>query len=186
MKKMFRLAGVVAAVLFTFVMAGCASKKGELQEINDEAFSPKLILIASGTERLVKFEINKNELVPGIDTKSIKAATLEVSIYSGRKPKDGGKEGTPVATVSFDLLKNADSLLKGYDLMANAKALKTTEKDLNSKLSANQYYYAKGVFEATVKESKTVTKTKTLFSNDTVYTPLDSVSASDSGYVDAK
>ena len=172
MKKMFRFSGIVLAALFIFMTLGCASKKGELQEITDESFSPKIILIASGSERLVKFEFDKNELVPGIDTKAVQAATLEVSVYSVRKPVKGGKEGTPVATVTFDLLKEPDKVLNGFDLMANAKDFKTTAKDLDSKLSANQYYYAKGNFEATVKESKLVTKTKTIYSNDTVYTPL--------------
>lgn len=186
MKKLFRVFNVMTAVLFVCMTLGCASKKGELQEINDEDFAPKLILIASGTERLIKFEFNDKELVPGVDTKAIKAATLEVSIYSGRKPAEGGKDGNAVTTVSFDLIKDADKLLKGYDLMAHAKELKTSADDLNSKLSANQYYYAKGNFEVTVKESKTVTKTKTIYSNDTVYTPVDKDSVTGSGVVDAK
>ena len=173
MKKMFRFFGIMTAVLFVCMTLGCASKKGELQEIDDEAFSPKIILIATGSERLVKFEIDKDELVPGIDTKAIKAASLELSIFSGRKPEDRGAAGTPITTITFDLLKDADKLLKGYDLMANEKEVKLSAEDLNSKLSANQYYYAKGNFEATVKESKLVTKTKTIYSNDTVYTPVE-------------
>lgn len=173
MKKMFRLTGITAAFLFVFMTLGCASKKGELQEITDEAFSPKIVLIASGSERLVKFEIDKNELIPGINTSAVQASSIEISIFSGRKPANGGSAGTPVATITFDLLKDADRLLKGYDLMANEKELKISAADLNSKLKANQYYYARGKFEATVKEDKLVTKTKTLYSNDTVYTPVE-------------
>ena len=184
MKTKFK---IICAALFlmSVIFTGCASKKGDLQEINDEDFSPKLILIASGNQRLVKFEIDKNALLPDVDTKNIKAAQITIDIYSGRKPA-GGKDGTPVATVSFDLLKDADKLIKGYDLMANAKSLKTTAADLNKAFSATRYYYAKGSFEATVKESKTVTKTKTIYSNDTVYTPLEDVPETDSSYVDAK
>ena len=162
----------VAAILISGIFTGCASKKGELQEITDEDFSPKLILIASGTQRLVKFEIDKNELLPDVDSKNIKAAEIKIDIFSGRKPTEGAKEKDPVTTISFDLLKDADKLIKGYDLMANAKDLKTTSEDLDKAFSAAQYYYAKGSFEVTVKESKLVTKTKTIFSNDTVYTPL--------------
>lgn len=186
MKKMFRNLCVITAVLFVFMTLGCASNKGEKQEIDDESFTSRIVLIASGSERLVKFEIVNDELVPGIDKKNIKSASLEVSIYSGRRPAKGAKEGTPVVTMKFDLLKDADKLLKGYDLMANAKTLKTTAKDLNSKLSADQYYYAKGNFEASVKEGKTVTKAKTLFSNDTIYTPLQDVQEDSSNSVDAK
>ena len=161
-----------AVLLLAGLFTGCASKKGELQEINDEDFSPKLILIASGSERLVKFEIDKNKLLPDVDVKNIKAAEITLNFYSGRKPKDGAKEGNPVGTITFDLLKDADKLINGCDLMANSKDLKTTSEDLNKAFSATRYYYAKGSFEATVKESKLVTKTKTIFSNDTVYTPL--------------
>ncbi len=159
-------------LLLACIFTGCASKKGELQEIKDENFSPKLVLIASGSERLVKFEIDKNELLPEVDTKNIKGAEITINFYSGRKPKDSAKEGNPVGTITFDLLKDADKLINGYDLMANAKDLKTSAEDLNKAFSASQYYYAKGNFEATVKESKLVTKTKTIYSNDTVYTPL--------------
>ena len=165
----FCTALIFAAVTFS----GCASKKGELQEITDENFSPKLVLIASGSQRLVKFEIDKDALLPDVDQKSIQASEIKIEIFSGRKPGEGAKENQPVATVTFDLLKDADKLLNGWDLMANAKELKTSADELNKALSAQQYYYAKGSFEATVKESKLVTKTKTILSNDTVYTPLD-------------
>ena len=159
---------LVLACMFT----GCASKKGELQEINDEDFSPKLVLIASGAERLVKFEIDKKELLPNVDTKNIKAAEIKIDVFSGRKPAGDANSSAPVASITFDLLKDADKLINGYDLMANAKELKTSAEDLNKVFSEARYYYAKGSFEATVKESKLVTKTKTIFSNDTVYTPL--------------
>ena len=187
MKTKFRFI-CAATFLMAVIFTGCASKKGELQEINDEDFSPKLILIASGTQRLVKFEIDKNALLPDVDSKSIKAAEIKIDLYSGRKPTEGAKEGNPVATITFDLLKDADKLINGYDLMANAKELKTTSADLNKAFSAARYYYAKGSFEATVKESKLVTKTKTIYSNDTVYTPLEDSSSdsSSSSNVDAK
>ena len=186
MKTKFRLI-CAAFILLAVTLTGCASKKGELQEINDEDFSPKLILIASGTQRLVKFEIDKNQLLPDVDSKSIKAAEIKIEFYSGRKPGENAKDGTPVATVTFDLLKDADKLIKGYDLMANAKELKTSAQDLNKAFSAARYYYAKGSFEVTVKESKLVTKTKTIFSNDTVYTPLEETSSSSNvNYSDAK
>lgn len=162
----------VTSLLLACLFTGCASKKGELQEIKDENFSPKLVLIASGSERLVKFEIDKNSLLPNVDTKNIKAAQIKIDFFSGRKPADGAKDPTPVASITFDLLKDADKLINGYNLMANAKDLKSSAEDLNKAFSASQYYYAKGSFEATVKESKLVTKTKTIYSNDTVYTPL--------------
>lgn len=175
-----------AVILMAAMLTGCASKKGELQEITDEDFSPKLILIASGNQRLVKFEIDKNELLPEVDSKNIKGAQIKIDFYSGRKPAEGAKDGSPVATVTFDLLKDADKLINGYDLMANAKELKTSADDLDKAFSGARYYYAKGDFEVTVKESKLVTKTKTIYSNDTVYTPLGNDAASQSSNVDAK
>ena len=162
-----------AVLLLTGIFSGCASKKGELQEIDDENFSPKLVLIASGSQRLVKFEIDKNALLPDVDSKNIKAAEIKLDFFSGRKPTEEAAEGTPVATITFDLLKDADKLIDGYDLMANAKDLKTTAENLNTAFSSTRYYYAKGSFEVTVKESKLITKTKTIYSNDTVYTPLE-------------
>ena len=184
MKTKFRLI-CAAFILLAVTLTGCASKKGEIQEIKDEDFSPKLILIASGTQRLVKFEIDKNQLIPDVDSKNIKAAQITIDFYSGRKPGENAKEGNPVTSMTFDLLKDADKLIKGYDLMANAKELKSSAQDLNKAFSAARYYYAKGSFEVTVKESKLVTKTKTIFSNDTVYTPLEESSTS-AGYVDEK
>ena len=131
MKTKFRMI-CVAAVLISCIFASCASKKGELQEITDEDFAPKLILIASGNQRLIKFEIDKNELLPEVDSKNIKAAEIKIDIFSGRKPAEGAKESAPVTTLTFDLLKDADKLINGYDLMANAKDLKTTSEDLNN------------------------------------------------------
>ena len=105
-----------AVLLLTGIFSGCASKKGELQEIDDENFSPKLVLIASGSQRLVKFEIDKNALLPDVDSKNIKAAEIKLDFFSGRKPTEGAAEGTPVATITFDLLKDADKLFFPADL----------------------------------------------------------------------
>lgn len=185
MKTKFRLF-CTAVLLMAVIFTGCASKKGETQNINNDDFSPKLILIASGNQRLIKFEIDKNQLLPDVDSKNIKSAQIKIELFSGRKPDDAAKETNPVATITFDLLKDADKLIKGYDIIANAKALKTTAADLNKAFSATRYYYAKGSFEASVKESKIVTKTKTIYSNDTVYTPLEDVPETNSSYVDAK
>ena len=182
MKTKFRLF-CAAFILLAVTLTGCASKKGDVQEISDEDFSPKLILIASGSKRLVKFEIDKNQILPDVDSKNIKAAQVKIDFYSDRKPANGGKEKTPVATITFDLLKDADKLINGWDMMANAKDLKSTAQDLDNAFSAARYYYAKASLEVSVKESKLVTKTKTVLSNDTVYTPLEEVPSS---YVDEK
>lgn len=182
MKTKFRLI-CAAFILLAVTLTGCASKKGDVQEISDEDFSPKLILIASGSKRLVKFEIDKNQILPNVDSKNIKAAQVKIDFYSDRKPANGGKEKTPVATITFDLLKDADKLINGWDMMANAKDLKSTAQDLDKAFSAARYYYAKASLEVSVKESKLVTKTKTVLSNDTVYTPLEEVPSS---YVDEK
>ena len=184
MKTKFRLI-CAAVILLAGILSGCASKKGDLQEISDEDFAPKLILIASGSQRLVKFELDKNQLLPDVDSKNIKAAQVKIDFYSDRKPKDGAKEKAPVATITFDLLKAADKVINGWDMMANAKDLKSTAQDLDKAFSAARYYYAKASLEVSVKESKLVTKTKTVYSNDTVYTPLEEV-PSGSSYVDEK
>ena len=173
MKKIFRLFSVVTTILFISMTLGCASKKGEISELDDESFHSKIILIASGSQRLVKFEMPDNQILPDVDSKSIQAASLNLQIYSGRKPKNGASDGTPVLTLSFDLLKDAQSISDGFDLMTAEKLTKLSADKLNAALSKNQYYYAKGDFEATVKDSSLYTKTKTLYSNDTVYTPLD-------------
>ncbi|MBR5401882.1 MAG: hypothetical protein IK102_08735 [Treponema sp.] len=170
MKKFIKHVFAVAAILSTFIICGCASKTSGSQTLSDEAFTSRIILVASGEQRLVKFEMPDNKILPDVDIKNIKAATLKLELYSGRKPKEGENEGTPVLTLSFDLLKDAEKLVKGYDLMAAEKEIKLSAQELNDILSKQQYYYAKGKFEATVKEGK---KTKTLYSNDTVYTPLD-------------
>lgn len=172
MKKASGIIVCAVSLLLITLFTGCASTKGEKVAIDRDRFTSRLILIASGSERLVKFEMPDNKLLPDTDAKAIKAATMNLSIYSGRRPLDGKADGTPVVTIKFDLLKNADKLVKGYDLMANEKELKVSAKQINEALSKNQYYYAKGEFEATVKEDKTVTKAITLYSNDTVYTPL--------------
>ncbi len=172
MKNSFKIVISVFSLLFLCSIMGCASNKGEKVKIDSDSFTSKIVLIASGPQRLVKFEMPDNQLLPDTDTKAIKAASLTLSFYSGEKPEEGEKEGTPVAVKSFDLLKESDKLIKGYDLMSNEKDLKISAQDLNAAFSKNQYYYAKGVFEATVKEGSTVTKTITIFSNNTVYTPL--------------
>ena len=173
MKKFFKSSAVCALLLTALFVTGCASKKGEISELDDEAFTSKIILIASGTQRLIKFEMPDNQILPDVDAKTIQAASLNVQIYSGRKPKEGKADGSPVCSLSFDLVKDADKLLKGFDLMAAEKETKLSAEKLNDALSKNQYYYAKGDFEATVKDGKVYTKTKTLYSNDTVYTPLE-------------
>ena len=172
-KMFFKGFSIVTLILAALTLTGCASGKGEISELDDEAFTSKIILIASGSQRLVKFDMPDNQILPDVDVKSLKAASLNLKVYSGRKPKEGAADGTPVLTLNFDLLKDADKLIKGFDLMTAEKETKLSAEKLNEALSKNQYYYAKGEFEATVKEDKLVTKTKTLYTNDTVYTPLD-------------
>lgn len=173
MKNLKRL-GFLALILAAFICTGCASKKGEIVEIDDETFNPKIVLVASGTQRLVRLSVAKSELLMDMDEKAVSAITLDMKLYSGRKPADGAEQTkTPVATVSFDILKNPETLVKGYDLMANEKELKLSADEIDSALSKDQYYYAEGKLEITVKDGKLVTKTKTIYSNDTVYTPLE-------------
>ena len=162
-----------ALILILIALSSCASKKGEISEIDDEAFTSKIVLVASGSQRLVKFEMPDNQILPDVDPKAILAASLNLEIFSGRKPKDGKTADSPVCSLSFDLVKDADKLLNGFDLMAAEKETKLSAEKMNEALSKNQYYYAKGNFEATVKDGKVYTKTKTLYSNDTVYTPLE-------------
>lgn len=172
-KKLFKGFSLVALIAAVLTITGCASNKGGASELDDESFTSRIVLVASGSQRLVKFEMPDNQILPDVDIKSIKAASLKLEIYSGRKPKEGAKDGTPILTLNFNLLKDADKLAEGFDLMTAEKETKLSAEELNSKLSKNQYYYAKGSFEATVKDSNPGTKTKTLYSNDTVYTPLD-------------
>lgn len=162
-----------ALILILIALSSCASKKGEISEIDDEAFTSKIVLVASGSQRLVKFEMPDNQILPDVDPKAIQAASLNLEIFSGRKPKDGKTAESPVCSLSFDLVKDAGKLLNGFDLMTAEKETKLTAEKMNEALSKNQYYYAKGNFEATVKDGKVYTKTKTLYSNDTVYTPLE-------------
>lgn len=169
MKITFKKISLVLFAFAVFLFAGCASKsKGS--NLPAEETDAKFVLIASGNARLVKIELPNDQILPDTELKALKAASLELKIYSGRKPKNGAADGTPVLTVSFDLLKNSDKLLKGYDLMANEKETKISAADLNKALSANQYYYAKGEILATTssKENKKII----VFSNDTVYTPV--------------
>lgn len=172
-KKYFKTISVISIILGAFIITGCASNKGEISELDDEAFKSKIILIASGTQRLVKFEMPDNQILPDVDAKAIQAASLKLELYSGRKPKDGAADGSPVLTLTFDLVKDSAKLLNGFDLMTAEKETKLSAEKLNEVLSKNQYYYAKGDFEATAKDGKVYTKTKTLYSNDTVYTPLN-------------
>ena len=172
-KLNYKVFFIAAITLLTLTITGCASKKGEISELDDEAFTSRIILIATGDQRLIKFEMPDNQILPDVDSKAIQAASLKLSVYSGRKPKEGAADGTPVLTLNFDLLKDADKLTKGFDLMTAEKETKLSAEKLNESLAKNQYYYAKGEFEATVKQDKLETKIKTLYSNDTVYTPLD-------------
>lgn len=173
MKKFNKLLSLSALFLCSVLLFSCASNKGDIIEIDSESFNPKIFLIASDSQRLVKFDTPQQELFDSLDAKSVKAASIKISVYSGRKPAQSQEsEATPVAAFTVDLVKNYETLLNGYDIMNNEKELKTNAQEIDALLSKNQYYYAKGEFEITVKDDKTVTKAKTLFSNDTVYTPL--------------
>ena len=169
MEKILKNISLVLFTLTLFMLAGCGSKP-KAGNLPPEETDARFVLIASGNARLVKIDLPNNQILPDTEIKALKAASLDLKIYSGRKPKDGGADGTPVVSVSFDLLKDSDKLLKGYDLMANEKETKISAADLNKALSANQYYYAKGEVLATTssKENKKII----VFSNDTVYTPL--------------
>jgi len=169
MKKTFKKISVFLFALTMFVLAGCGSKP-KADNLRPEQTDAKFVLIATGNARLVKIELPDNQIMPETDLKSLKAANLQLNIYSGRKPKDGAAYGTPVVSVSFDLLKDSDKLLKGYDLMAGEKDTKVSAADLNKALSADQYYYAKGEIIATTAAKET--KKIIVFSNDTVYTPV--------------
>lgn len=173
MKKINKLLSLSGLFLYSVLLFSCASNKGEITEIDSESFNPKIFLIASDSQRLVKFDTPQQELFDSLDAKSVKAASIKISVFSGRKPApEKESERTPVATFTIDLVKNFDALFNGYDIMNNEKELKANAQEIDALLSKNQYYYAKGEFEITVKDDKTVTKAKTLFSNDTVYTPL--------------
>ena len=170
MKRTLKRIFFILLALTLFFLAGCGSKP-KASNLTPEETDAKFVLIASGNARLVKIEIPDNQILPDTEIKALKAASLDLNIYSGRKPKDGSADGNPVVSLSFDLLKDSDKLVKGYDLMANEKDTKLSAEKLNQALSANQYYYAKGEILATTasKENKRII----IFSNDTVYTPVE-------------
>jgi hypothetical protein len=169
MKKTFKKISLLLFALALFLFTGCGSKPKASSSSLAES-EAKFVLIASGTARLVKIDLPNNQILPDTELKALKSASLSLSIYSGRKPKEGEAEGEPVVTVSFDLLKDSDKFIKGYDLMANEKDTKLSAEQLNEALSANQYYYAKG--EVLAGTGSNETKKIIIFSNDTVYTPV--------------
>jgi predicted small lipoprotein YifL len=169
MKKIFKNISFILVALTLFVLAGCGSKP-KASNLPPEETDARFVLIASGDARLVKIDLPDNKILPDTELKALKSASLDLSIYSGRKPKDGAADGTPVVKVSFDLLKDSDKFIKGYDLMSAEKDTKVSAADLNKALSANQYYYAKGEVIATTGSKET--KKIIIFSNDTVYTPV--------------
>ena len=169
MKKTFKKISLILFAITLLMLCGCGSKP-KASNLSPEETEARFVLIATGNARLVKIELPDNQILPDTDLKSLKSASLDLSIYSGRKPKDGSADGTPVVTIKFDLLKDSDKLLKGYDLMANEKDTKLSAEQMNDALKANQYYYAKGEVIATTGSKET--KKIIVFSNDTVYTPV--------------
>lgn len=145
---------------------------------SEDYLNSRLVLIAKGNERVVKFNSTQETLKTVTEKLNPKTSELEISIYSGRHYNGDLSKASLVATLSKSIENKADleEIFNGYDLISNAKVFGMTPTEMNKAFSANKTYFAVATIKFPVPGLEKVSFTsRTLYSNDTIYTPINSV-----------
>lgn len=144
----------------------------------EDFLNSKLVLIAKGNERVVKFNSTQDALKSVTEKLNPNTSELQINIYSGRHYNADTSKAVLVATLTKSIENKADleEVFNGYDLISNAKVFGMTPTEMNKALSANKTYFAVATVKFPVSGLEKVSFTsRTLYSNDTIYTPINAV-----------
>lgn len=143
---------------------------------NTDAFDKAtLVLVAKGNERTVRFNSSQEDIKTVTSAFKTTAANLKIQIYSGKHYNSDISQASLVATLTKPVLNKEDlqQVFDGYDLISNAKAFNLTPSKMNAALSQNKTYFAVATVEFSLPETSDLKfNSKTLYSNDTIYTPV--------------
>lgn len=148
-----------------------------ITKYNDEYLNSKLVLIASGTKRMVKLNTSKEALLSVLGATNVAYSKVTVDIFSGRHFNTDEMEATYIGTFSIPLLNAGDikKLTDGYDIISIASNFNITSSQLNSRLAQNPTYFARAYVSFNLADDSSAAvayTTKYIYSNDTVYTPV--------------
>ena len=159
----------------TFKVTGDVTSDIKESKKFDEA---DIILIAKGNERLVKFETTKSDFT-SILKKVPSDAQFTLQIYSGLHFKAKPSDSTLVAQIRKPASDSAlfKELMDGYDIIAKSAYFSLSKRKMNSLLSAGKTYFAAARILYAPKGDNYPDGFKfgspALYSNDTIYTPID-------------
>lgn len=145
-------------------------------KINNEAFdNSTLVLVAKGNKRIVRFNTTQDALKAVTSALETNASKLKIDIYSGKHYNTDISEATKVATLEKEVSNKTDleEVFEGYDLIEKASVFELTPTEMNAALSKAKTYFAVATVDFTLGDNKDITfSSKTLYSNDTIYTPI--------------
>lgn len=136
-----------------------------------------ILLVAKGNERLITINTDFNTINSAISKAKPTSTSFILSLYSGFNYNASSKDSVLVGNIVSKFDKNAvEKFSKGYDIIANAKDFNLTPKELNNALSQSRTYFAVASVTFTLPDyPQNVSFTsKGIYSNDTIYTPVDS------------
>ena len=143
----------------------------------DAYLNSKMKLIADGDKRLVKLETTKDNLTSILAGKNIGEYSLKISVYSGSRkdisPQNLVGISNLTTTMSDDVMKILTG--EGYDLIAKASDFGHTDRSIDAEFCKNQKYFGSAIIYFTLKDGEENIEygTKPIYTNDTIYTPVD-------------
>ena len=148
-----------------------------ITKYNEDYLKSKLVLIASGTKRIVKLNTTKEALLSVLGATNVAYSKVTVDIFSGRHFNTDEMEATYIGTFSIPLVNAGDikKLTDGYDIISIASAFNVTSSQLNSRLAQNPTYFARAYVSFNLADDSSAAvayTTKYIYSNDTIYTPV--------------
>lgn len=143
---------------------------------NTEAFdNSTLVLVAKGNKRVVRFNTTQDALKAVTSALDTNASKLKIDIYSGKHYNADVSNAVKVATLEKEISNKTDleEIFEGYDLIEKASVFGLRPTEMNAALSKDKTYFAVATVEFTFGDNAEITySSKTLYSNDTIYTPI--------------
>ncbi|MCQ2582859.1 MAG: hypothetical protein MJ160_03030 [Treponema sp.] len=149
-----------------------------------------LSLVAKGNQRFVQINANLDTLTSILSKAKADNVYFAMDIFSGKhyKAKDTDSElvGTFASPVTSKVLY--ERFIKGYDIIEHSVELNLTASDLNKKLASRDTYYAVAsvTFKLPDYPAGVSFKSRGIYSNDTIYTPIAEADLPVTNGIDAK
>lgn len=136
----------------------------------------EISLVAKGNKRIITLNTDYNTINSALSKVKPESSKFVLSLYSGVNYNANSKDSVLIGSITSNFDKSAlDKFKNEFDIIENASAFNLSPKEINNALSQNKTYFAVAYVDFSLKDYPDCISfaPKGIYSNDTIYTPVD-------------